>query len=114
MGNSASQSDSKPTTNDTKLENPTAVQKSSASPEPEEGAHNGGQPLQANLDPHGKQRSKFLTNCKEEHAASLKCINDHYDNRAACEPFFQAYKKCRKVEREHHLEQNAKHVKWWS
>lgn len=120
MGSAASKSDSKPATNDTKLETPapsTAVQqKSHASPEPvpEEGAHNAGQPLQANLDPHGKQRSKFFTNCKKEHAASLQCIHDHYDNRALCEPYFQAYKKCRQKEREQHLEQNAKHVKWWS
>lgn len=116
MGNAAGKSDSKPVNNDIQPEAKTEAPKvqNQASPVPEEEAHNAGQPLQANLDHHGKQRSKFLTNCKEQHAASLQCINDNYDNRAVCEPFFQAYKKCRKEEREQHLEQNAKHVKWWS
>lgn len=112
MGNKASTSVVKPETNDSSPEKPSAPVKTDLNPEPE--AHNAGQPLQANLDSHGKQRSKFLTNCKEEHAASLQCIQDHYDDRATCQPYFDAYKKCRKQEREAHLEQNAKHVKWWS
>jgi cytochrome c oxidase assembly protein subunit 23 len=117
MGNASIKSDSRLVIKDTKKETQKAsspVQNASPEPVPEEGAHNAGQPLQANLDPHGKQRSKFLTNCKKEHAASLQCINDNYDDRAKCEEFFIAYKKCRKEEREQHLEQNAKHVKWWS
>jgi len=120
MGNSASKSDTKPETSTPKPETSTPKPETTPSlPAPSElnpelEAHNGGQPLQANLDPHGKQRSKFLTNCKEQHAASLQCIQDNYDNRSACEPFFAAYKKCRKEERERHLKENAKHVKWWS
>lgn len=112
MGNKASTTIPSPeTTSETQQQAPTKVE-SQLNPEPER--HNAGQPLQANLDSHGKQRSKFLTNCKKEHAASLNCIHENYDDRAACQPFFDAYKKCRKAERERHLEENAKHVKWWS
>lgn len=59
MGNAASKSYSKPVTNDPKQEtkpetlNPKV--QSLTSPFPEEEAHNAGQPVQANLDPHGKQ-----------------------------------------------------------
>jgi hypothetical protein len=53
--------------------------------------------------------SKFATDCKKEHAASLNCIQDNYDNKdVACQPFFEAYKACRAGERERRLEANKK------
>jgi hypothetical protein len=79
-----------------------------ANPEPDE--HNLGQPLRPNLDESGKQRSKFLTDCRQEHAASLKCIEDNYTNRDVCQPFFEAYKKCRRDEKKRKLED--KEQKW--
>jgi hypothetical protein len=75
---------------------------------PEPSAHNAGQPLQANLDKYGKQRTKFLTDCAQEHAASLQCISDNYDNRNACQQFFDAYKQCRREEKQRYLEKNQK------
>ena len=115
MGNKQSTSDPKTEINEPKTEVPKPTSpKVESNINPEPAAHNNGQPLQPNLDHRGKQRSKFLTNCKEQHAASLQCIQDNYDDRSVCQPFFDAYKKCRKEERERHLEENAKHVKWWS
>jgi hypothetical protein len=70
-------------------------------------AHNEGQPKQA---PHASKSSttaKFLTNCAEEHAASLKCIEQNYHKRSACQPFFDNYKQCRKDENARRLEANA-------
>jgi len=73
--------------------------------------HNYGQPKRA---PHaganhqGKTTAKFLTNCSEEHMNSLQCIERNYQNRSACEPFFQAYKACRKEENQKRLEENEK------
>lgn len=73
--------------------------------------HNYGQPKRA---PHAGQEhqghttAKFLTNCAEEHSNSLECIERNYQNRSACEPFFQAYKACRKLENQKRLDDNAK------
>ena len=70
--------------------------------------HNYGQPKRA---PHAAQdhtAAKFLTSCSEEHSNSLKCIERNYQNRSACEPFFQAYKTCRKEENRKRLEENEK------
>lgn len=75
---------------------------------PEPSAHHFGQPLKPDLDKYGKQRSKFQTECAEEHAASLQCILDNYDNRSACQTFFDAYKKCRSEENQRVRENNAK------
>lgn len=75
-------------------------------------SHNKGQPKQA---PYAKQKStsaKFLTNCSAEHAESLKCIERNYQNRGACEPFFQAYKACRRDENEKRKEANASKEGW--
>eukprot|EP00339_Tiarina_fusa_P003795 CAMPEP_0117042026 /NCGR_PEP_ID=MMETSP0472-20121206/29298_1 /TAXON_ID=693140 ORGANISM="Tiarina fusus, Strain LIS" /NCGR_SAMPLE_ID=MMETSP0472 /ASSEMBLY_ACC=CAM_ASM_000603 /LENGTH=99 /DNA_ID=CAMNT_0004753167 /DNA_START=229 /DNA_END=525 /DNA_ORIENTATION=+ len=69
--------------------------------------HNEGQPKRA---PHASKASttaKFLTNCSEEHAASLKCIEQNYQNRGACQPFFDNYKQCRKQENDKRLEANG-------
>ena len=70
--------------------------------------HNEGQPKKP---PHASKPSttaKFLTNCAEEHAASLKCIERNYQNRAACQTFFENYKQCRKEENERRKEANAR------
>ena len=70
--------------------------------------HNAGQPIRQNLDEAGNQRSKFLTACSQEHRNSLKCIEDNYTRRDLCQPFFEAYKKCRKEEHQKKLDDNAK------
>ena len=70
--------------------------------------HNGGQPIRQNLDETGHQRSKLVTSCSTEHRNSLECINDNYDRWDICEPFFQAYKKCRKEEHQRKMEENAR------
>ncbi len=55
----------------------------------EEGTqHNEGQPIRRNNDEFGNQRSKFLTDCKKEHGNSLQCIEENYDRRELCQPFF--------------------------
>ena len=60
--------------------------------------HNKGQPKPA---PYANgQHVKFLTNCKKQHRDSLDCIERNYQDRAACNDFFQAYKTCRKEENE--------------
>lgn len=65
-------------------------------------SHNRGQPKAAPLSKDGRPASTatFLTQCAREHSESLACIERNYQNRAACEPFFQAYKDCRKEETE--------------
>jgi hypothetical protein len=63
-------------------------------------AHNYGKPKKA---PHAEKESttaRYLTNCATEHTESLQCIERNYQNRAACEPFFKAYKACRVDENE--------------
>eukprot|EP00557_Chaetoceros_sp_GSL56_P011728 CAMPEP_0176480076 /NCGR_PEP_ID=MMETSP0200_2-20121128/2084_1 /TAXON_ID=947934 /ORGANISM="Chaetoceros sp., Strain GSL56" /LENGTH=113 /DNA_ID=CAMNT_0017876171 /DNA_START=16 /DNA_END=357 /DNA_ORIENTATION=- len=70
--------------------------------------HNEGQPIRQNLDSAGHQRSKFMTDCSKEHRNSLQCIEDNYDKRETCQPFFDAYKKCRKDEHDRKMEENAR------
>lgn len=72
--------------------------------------HNLGQPIHENsIDSKtGKYKSKFLTNCQTQHSNSLKCIEENYEDRSACQPFFDAYKKCRYEEHQKKLEMNAK------
>jgi len=74
--------------------------------------HNYGRPKDApyaskNGDPRD-QAATFLTNCAKENKASLQCIERNYQNRAACNEFFQAYKDCRREENEQRKEANAK------
>ena len=74
--------------------------------------HNYGQPKVApfaNAEQQNKPApNKFMTSCAQEHSNSLQCIERNYQNRSACEPFFQAYKACRKLENDKRLEENAK------
>lgn len=75
--------------------------------------HNKGKQKQATYastkkdDSHYKAAT-FLTNCARENRASLDCIERNYQNRAACNEFFQAYKDCRKEENEQRKMANAK------
>lgn len=88
-----------------------------ANPEPDQ--HVYGQPLRPEIDDRGQQRSKHYTDCKKEHSASLRCIEENYEKRELCQKFFDDYKKCRKEERERRLEENAKKTgggawsSWW-
>ena len=59
-------------------------------------------------DSRGEPMTKFFTNCDIEHARSLKCIEDNYDKKSVCQPFFDDYKKCRAEERQRRLEENGK------
>jgi hypothetical protein len=81
-----------------------------ANPEPEK--HNAGQPLRVDLDSHGKQRSKFVTDCSTQHSASLACIEANYEKKEVCQSFFDAYILCRREERERRLAQNATRSFW--
>ena len=73
-------------------------------------AHNSGQPIHKNnIDSTtGHHKSKFITDCQTQHKNSLNCIEEHYENKSVCEPFFEAYKKCRREEHQRKLEMNAK------
>ena len=75
-------------------------------------SHNKGQPKNAPYAKGESTTAKFLTNCSAEHADSLKCIERNYQNRSACEPFFAAYKACRKDENEKRKEANAAKGSW--
>jgi len=72
--------------------------------------HNNGKPKHApyasTKDPRD-QAATYLTNCAKESQASLKCIERNYQNRAACNEFFQAYKDCRREENEQRKAANA-------
>lgn len=70
-------------------------------------AHNQGQPKQAPYSREASKAARFLTNCEAEHKDSLQCIERNYDNRGACEPFFEAYKTCRKAEHDAIRKKNA-------
>lgn len=60
------------------------------------------------MEDKGKS-SKLRTDCKKEHAQSLNCIQENYENKdVACQPFFAAYKACRAEEHERRLEANKK------
>jgi hypothetical protein len=54
-----------------------------------------------------KAATAFLTNCAKEHRESLQCIERNYQNRSACQDFFEAYKQCRKDERKEQGVANA-------
>uniref|UniRef100_A0A6U9V793 CHCH domain-containing protein n=1 Tax=Pseudo-nitzschia australis TaxID=44445 RepID=A0A6U9V793_9STRA len=76
--------------------------------------HNSGKPKEApyastndEADPRDKAAT-YLTNCAKQSRASLACIERNYQNRAACNEFFQAYKECRKEENEQRKAANAK------
>ena len=71
-------------------------------------SHNDGQPLRENLDEAGHQRSKFTTACAQQHRNSLECISDNYERKELCQPFFDAYKECRREEHQKKLEENAR------
>ena len=73
-----------------------------------ENQHNGGQPLRQNLDETGHQRSKFITACANEHRNSLQCIEENYERKEVCQPFFDAYKECRRLEHQRKMEENAR------
>ncbi|VEU44952.1 unnamed protein product [Pseudo-nitzschia multistriata] len=76
-------------------------------------AHNHGKPARApyasksgSADPRD-QPATYLTSCSKENKASLQCIERNYQNRAACNEFFQAYKDCRREENEQRRAANA-------
>jgi hypothetical protein len=69
--------------------------------------HNQGKPKQAPHAAGASATATFFTSCSVEHSDSLKCIERNYQNRGACEPFFKAYKACRKDENEKRKEDNA-------
>ena len=47
--------------------------------------------------------------CAKEHAASLNCSIDNYENKdEVCAKFFDEYKSCKKQERLKRLEQNRR------
>jgi len=56
--------------------------------------------------------TKLNTDCRQQHAASLHCIQEHYEDKNACLPFFEAYKQCRAEENKRRLEANAKRYFW--
>ena len=62
-------------------------------------------------DSRGMEASKFHTSCSREHAASLKCISDNYEQKGVCQQFFNAYKKCKKEEHTKLLEERSKNPK---
>ena len=71
--------------------------------------HNSGKPKKAPYGSSGSiQSPQYLTSCSKENMASLKCIEENYQNRSACQPFFDEYKECRKQENERRKEANAK------
>jgi hypothetical protein len=60
--------------------------------------------------------TQFTTDCHREHAASLHCISENYNDKnrnIACASQFQAYKECRKEERLRRLEANSKKDSFW-
>ena len=84
----------------------------------EEKQHNFGQPIRP---PHKKVAneaakkheksgaSKLKTDCRVQQRASLKCIEENYENKdQACAEYFEAYKQCRRDEHQRKLDANAK------
>jgi hypothetical protein len=55
--------------------------------------------------------SKQQTDCRQQQAESLHCIQENYETKNVCQPFFDAYKQCRKEENDRRLEANSK--KYW-
>lgn len=63
--------------------------------------HNSGKPKAPSYAPKDhRSAATYLTSCSKENRASLQCIERNYQNRQACEEFFQAYKACRREENE--------------
>jgi hypothetical protein len=52
--------------------------------------------------------SKQQTDCRQQQSESLSCIQENYDTKNVCQPFFDAYKLCRKEEHARILEENSK------
>jgi hypothetical protein len=84
----------------------------------EERPHNFGQPIRP---PHQKAAneiakrneksgaSKLKTDCRQQQRASLKCIEENYENKdQACAEYFEAYKQCRRDEHQKKLDENAR------
>jgi hypothetical protein len=69
-------------------------------------SHNFGQPIQPS---NAENASKLKTDCRAEQRASLRCIEENYENKdVACAQFFEDYKQCRRNEHERKLARNAK------
>jgi cytochrome c oxidase assembly protein subunit 23 len=81
--------------------------------------HNKGRPKPAPYSsdqddrPPYQQAATFLTKCSKENSASLNCIERNYQNRAACNDFFQEYKDCRKKENDDRKAANAGSSSGW-
>ncbi|CAM6127370.1 unnamed protein product [Calypogeia fissa] len=56
---------------------------------------------------HGVQRLSESV-CASQYAASLKCLEINDFDKSKCQDYFDAYKGCRKQEREMRLEANRK------
>jgi hypothetical protein len=52
--------------------------------------------------------SKQQTDCRPQQSESLACIQENYETKHVCQPFFDAYKLCRKEEHARILEENSK------
>lgn len=76
--------------------------------------HNFGRPKDAPIQREGATQgaTHYVTDCKKANLESLACIEKNYSNRSACEPFFAAYKECRRAENERRKEDNA-NKSWW-
>ncbi|CAN6486755.1 unnamed protein product [Victoria cruziana] len=48
------------------------------------------------------------SDCYAEYSASLKCLDDFNYVKSKCQQQFDAYKECRRKERERRLERNRK------
>lgn len=59
------------------------------------------------------EASKLVTDCSVEQRNSLQCIQDHLQDKQICQPFFEAYKKCRAEENRRRLEENARKYSFW-
>ena len=80
-------------------------------------SHNYGQPKEApyakagskngeRSDPTAK-KAQHHTDCQKQHMESLQCIEQNYDNRGVCQPFFNAYRECRREENERIRQERA-------
>lgn len=65
----------------------------------------------SSYDSRGVEASKFHTSCGREHSASLKCISQNYEAKALCQPYFDAYKKCKREEHQKLLEERGRNPK---
>lgn len=63
---------------------------------------------------HGnKIPTKFYTDCQSEHSASLECSITNYENKhVVCQPFFDAYKECRREEQKRRRDEMLKKMGW--